>query len=100
MSKPKTDESVDLPGDILLELLTPSEIRMVKNRWRVMVMIDEGWPVRRIAGKAKVGTDTVVRMSKKINQNRKIRQFLTRDKNDYSGLQASKWVFGQIGKEK
>lgn len=99
MSKPKLNKLIDVPEDILYELLTPSEIRMIKNRWRIINLIEEGHPVRSIAQAAKVGTDTVVRMSKKINQSRKIRQFVSKDKN-VSYSQSSKWIFGQVGKEK
>lgn len=100
MSKPKSATNLKIPEDILLDLLTPSEVRMIKNRWKIISLIVKGLPVRYIAQEAKVGTDTVVRMSKKVDQNPKIRQYLSVDKLVSPSLQRSKWVFGQIGKEK
>lgn len=61
MSKPVKDTSINIPNDILKELLTLSEIRMLKNRWHIIKLLDEGLSIRRIAAEVGVGTDTVVR---------------------------------------
>lgn len=102
MSKPKNSTSESVPQDVLFELLTPSEVRMIKNRWRIIQLVEEGLSIRKIAQMAKVGTDTVVRMSKKIEQNSKIRNFLGLNisQNRKNSILSSKWVFGQVGKEK
>jgi uncharacterized protein YerC len=68
MSKPKTAKNVDIPLDILKELLTPSEIRMLKNRWQISQALDEGLSIRQIASQVKVGTDTVVRVAKMLEK--------------------------------
>lgn len=64
MSKPKQENNVQIPNDILKKLLTPSEIRMLKNRYLIMNLLEKGLSVRFIANQVKVGTDTVVRVSK------------------------------------
>jgi uncharacterized protein YerC len=64
MSKPLADKNIDIPDTILRQLLTPSEIRMLKNRWQILNLLQEGNTIRQIAEQVKVGTDTVVRVSK------------------------------------
>lgn len=75
---------------------------MIKNRWKIVQLVDEGLSIRKIAQMAKVGTDTVVRMSKKIEQNSKIKNFLGLNisQSRKNSILSSKWVFGQVGKEK
>ena len=68
MSKPKQDKNINIPDDVLRDLLTPSEIRMLKNRYQVINLLNEGLSIRQIAEKVKVGTDTVgrvIRMAEK-----------------------------------
>ena len=48
------------------DLLTESEIRMLKRRWFVASLINDGRTIREAAEEAEVGTDTVVRVIKKI----------------------------------
>jgi uncharacterized protein YerC len=48
------------------DLLTESEIRMLKRRWFVASLINDGKTIREAAEEAEVGTDTVVRVIKKI----------------------------------
>ncbi len=48
------------------DLLTESEVRMLKRRWFVANLINEGKTIREAAENAGVGTDTVVRVIKKI----------------------------------
>lgn len=91
MTKPKTDHQIEIPGNLLKELLTESEWRMVKQRMKIINLIDEGKSIRVIAGEVNVGTDTVVRISKMIKQNESIKKYLIDKKK-----QLSKWVFGQV----
>jgi len=48
----------------LHDLLTDSEIRMIKRRWHIARLLAQGKSVRETASLAKVGTDTVNRVSK------------------------------------
>lgn len=93
MSKPKIDSPVEVPPDLIKELLTESELRMVKQRLVIVKLLKEQLSIRAIAQKVGVGTDTVVRVSKKL-QNSKILKNAFSDNEDPPGL--SKWVFGQI----
>jgi len=68
MSKPKIDKNIKISSDAMRDLLTPSEWRMLKNRFQIMHLLEEGLPIRKIASKVKVGTDTVVRVSKMIKR--------------------------------
>jgi Trp operon repressor len=95
--KSKNTRESNVPKEILFELLTESEVVMVKNRWRVISLLEEGVSVRKIAEEAKVGTDTVVRMSKLLRHNTKVKSFLSKDEKDKSSN--SKWVFGKVGRE-
>lgn len=70
MSKPKLDKNIQIPDHILRSLLTESEIRMLKNRWQIMNLLEEGLSVRQIAERVKAGTDTVVRVSKMTGRKR------------------------------
>lgn len=92
MSKPKKDlpagrrgKDIQIPDDILRQLLTPSEIRMLKNRHRIMNLLEEGLPIRKIAEKVRVGTDTVVRVARMIER-RPRRKLITT---------STPWIFGK-----
>lgn len=63
----KAIETPDSLKSFLKDLLTDSELRMIQNRWRIARLLDEGKPIREVAAEAKVGTDTVERISKKIS---------------------------------
>lgn len=93
MSKPRSANSIDIPSEVIEGLLTPSEVRMLKNRYFIIELLEEGLSIRVIAKRAKVGTDTVVRVSKMLENNPKIRGFLNKPKK----VSGSKWIFGQIG---
>ncbi len=59
------------------DLLTESELRMMKRRWHVACLINEGKTVREAAEAAQVGTDTVIRVIKKIkNGNGMLKEIL------------------------
>lgn len=101
MAKPKSSSLEQVPESILFELLTESEIRMVRNRWRVVMLLTQGMSIRRVADLVKVGTDTVVRMSKLLRHNKKIKDFIENEDPQYlKNSEASKWVFGTVGGEK
>lgn len=68
MSKPKISLDIKIPDEMLRKLLTPSEARMLKNRWQILNLLDDGLSIRQIAEKVKVGTDTVVRVAKMMEQ--------------------------------
>lgn len=96
MSKPDQDIEVNIPPELLIELLTESELRMIKQRLMILNLVKEGLSVRDIAKRVKVGTDTVVRMSKKFRSSAKLREIFRKELDNKS---SSKWVFGQVGGE-
>lgn len=64
MSKPLIDKNISVPDNIFKKLLTRSEVRMLKNRWQILNLLEEGLSIRKVAERVGVGTDTVVRVSK------------------------------------
>ena len=96
MSKPIIERNIDVPLDVLKELLTSSEWRMVKQRLLIIKLLGEGLSIRQIAERAQVGTDTVVRMSRKVETSPELRKLAGRGGSEGS----SKWVFGQVSSEK
>lgn len=96
MSKPKQDRQIRVPPELLEELLTDSEIRMVKQRLMILRLIEEGHTIRSIAEQVGVGTDTVVRMARRLESNQNLRQAFQRYP---SSRVPSKWVFGQVSSE-
>lgn len=95
MSKPKRDKNISIPNDFLKDLLTPSEIRMLKNRWQIINRLNEGLSIRKIASQVKVGTDTVVRTIRMAENNK-----LLSKANDESKKIKSQtpWIFGKLDK--
>lgn len=96
MSKPEKDIEVNIPPELLMELLTESELRMIKQRLIILDLVKQGLSVREIAKRVKVGTDTVVRMSKKFRSSPKLREISRKELDNKS---SSKWIFGQVGGE-
>lgn len=92
MSKPKEDKDIKIPDNILRELLTPSEMRMVKNRYRIMNLLEKGLSVRSIAEEVEVGTDTVVRVSKAAEAG-----VLKIDRKKKDIKTSTPWIFGKSG---
>ena len=93
MAKPKTSSNIDIPDHILKSLLTVSEIRMLKNRWQILELLKDGLSVRQVASQAKVGTDTVVRISRMMNKNtlqKTLNQF-----NKKNIKTSTPWIFGK-----
>jgi uncharacterized protein YerC len=87
MSKPTEDKKIEIPKDRIWDLLTPSEIRMLKNRWQIIALLKEGLSIRNIAERVGVGTDTVVRVSKM-----EISAGVNKQKEDSN---KTSWVFGK-----
>lgn len=48
------------------DILTESEVRMIAHRWYVARLLSQGFSVRQAAAKAGVGTDTVMRIARRI----------------------------------
>lgn len=95
MSKPKIDKNVEIPDHILKQLLTPSELRMLKNRWQIVNHLEEGITIRKIAEEVKVGSDTVVRVSKMM-QTGELQKVLDKEKRGLKKLKTSTpWIFGK-----
>lgn len=91
MSKSKANSDVEVPVVLIKHLLTDSEWRMVKMRLKIIHLVREGLSIREIAKKAKVGTDTVVRVSKMFKSNHKIKEYLEKNSKVLPG---SKYIFG------
>lgn len=92
MSKPTVERNINVPVELLKELLTDSEIRMIKTRFLILNLLDEGKSIRSIAAEVGVGTDTVVRtarLAEKKNLRRSIKK-LTKPTSSKTS-----WVFGK-----
>lgn len=95
MSKPKIDKNVEIPDSVLRQLLTLSEVRMLKNRWQIVNLLEEGLPIRKIAEDVKVGSDTVVRVSKMM-QAGELQKVLDKEKRGLRKIKTSTpWIFGK-----
>lgn len=92
MSKPKTSYQIEVPVELIKELLTDSEWRMIKQRLLIIQLLKEGLSIRVVAAKAKVGTDTVVRMIRKLESSVTLRETF---RSIQQSSTQSKWVFGQ-----
>ncbi len=93
MSKPKLEKTVKIPTELIEKLLTPSETRMLKNRWQILQLLEEGLSIRKIAEQVKVGTDTVVRVARMMESGA-LKQSLSRAKLRDSGS-STYWIFGK-----
>lgn len=87
MGKPKSVKNIQIPTDILKDLLTSSEWRMLKNRFQIKNLLEEGYSVRRIAKQVKVGTDTVVRVARMMEKHPKAERIKTKT--------STPWIFGK-----
>lgn len=85
MSKPIKEKNIQIPLDSVKNLLTSSEWRMLKNRFLIANLLEEGLPIRKIAEKVKVGTDTVVRVSKLIAKKPEVKKIKSQ----------TPWIFGK-----
>lgn len=91
MPKPKIEKKIQVPNEVILELLTPSEIRMLKNRWQIVNFLKDGLSIRSIAKEVKVGTDTVVRVAKMTGR-KDLRVHL---KKELPFKTSTPWIFGK-----
>lgn len=92
MSKPIDDKNITIPENALRSLLTPSEIRMLKNRWQILNLLDTNSTIREIAEEIGVGTDTVIRVAKMFNKTGfERRNIKTSQKNSIK----NRWIFGK-----
>ena len=91
MAKPKIEKNVKIPTELFEHLLTNSEVRMLKNRWQIINLLDDGLSIRNIAEQVKVGTDTVVRVARMIER-KNLRKFLTGNRKIQT---KTPWIFGK-----
>lgn len=95
MSKPFKDKNIIIPENIMVKLLTPSELKMLRNRWQIIQLLETGFSIRKVAKLAKVGTDTVVRVSKMMKEN-KLHEYLSNAAPQAVKIQTqTPWVFGK-----
>lgn len=95
MSKPQSDRSINVPDELLRELLTPSEWRMVKQRLLIINLLEEGLSIRKVASQARVGTDTVVRVARMMEKG-KLRQIIKKDQLSGKKIKSqTPWIFGK-----
>jgi len=90
MAKPKLEKNVKVPTELLEHLLTPSEIRMLKNRWQIILALEDGLSIRSIAEEVGVGTDTVVRVAR-MSERKDLRKFLKKETISTK----TPWIFGK-----
>lgn len=97
MSKPVDEKNILIPEHLIKDLLMPSELRMVKQRYQILKLFGEGLTIRAIAKKSGAGTDTVMRVSKAFYTKKELRDFFRKPLVE---VNSSKWVFGQVGSKK
>lgn len=56
--------NVDEIKAFLKELLSPSELHMIKRRWHIANLLEEGLDIREIAAASKAGTNTVMKIKR------------------------------------
>lgn len=94
MSKPNQSVDIEIPFEVIDELLTPSETKMLKQRVKILTLVADGKSIREIARRVEVGTDTVVRMIRKLESSEKLQSYFVKRSDS-----TSKWIFGQVGSE-
>jgi uncharacterized protein YerC len=90
MSKPRLEREMEVPPEIIQELLTDSELRMVKQRLLIAKMLVAGKSIRDVAQRVGVGTDTVMRVSRKLKESKQLLEYF----GEQPQQQKSKWSFG------
>lgn len=95
MSKPTQDHLVNIPENLIKELLTDSEFRMVKQRYYIINLLEEGLSIRKIAERAKVGTDTVVRVARMLDK-KSLRKLVDQERGLTHKIKTNTpWIFGK-----
>lgn len=97
MSKPKNNLKDDVPENLIKDLLTESELRMVGQRFQIIQLLERSLSIRAVAQRVKVGTDTVLRMSVKLKSSKNLQKYFDQKLDNPS---VSKWVFGGVAAEK
>lgn len=85
---------MQIPDEILKKLLTQSEIRMLKNRFSILNLVGDGLSIRAIAERVGVGTDTVVRTIRLIEETGLKDRINSKKKKIKT---ATPWIFGKSG---
>lgn len=97
--------NIDKIEKLFADLLTESENRMIRRRWHVACLVNEGKTVREAAEEAEVGTDTVIRVIKKIKNGNGVLKEILMQKTGVTGAKKNafskskktksvKWFFG------
>ncbi len=94
MAKPKRDINLHIPDEILRQLLTHSELRMLKNRFQIVNLLEDGLSIRNIAKQVKVGTDTVVRVARMLEKGN-LRGALQKSGISRKIKTNTPWIFGK-----
>lgn len=95
MPKPKLEKKIQVPTEVIPKLLTQSELRMLKNRWEIVNLLEDGLSIRNIAKQVRVGTDTVVRVSRMVEKG-DLRKMINRPKLDKLPFKTNTpWIFGK-----
>lgn len=95
MSKSRLDKNIDIPDNILKKLLTPSELRMLKNRWQIVQLLEEGLTIRKIAETLKVGTDTVMRVARMLDHGNLRKALGQQGRVNRRIKTKTPWIFGK-----
>lgn len=100
MSKPTEDKFLTIPTEIISKMLTPSELRMLQNRWEILNLLIDGLSIRNVAKQVHVGTDTVMRTSKML-ENQELRDALLqlRRNPEQQSSEQNPWVIGKSREE-
>lgn len=68
---------------------------MLKNRWQIIQLLEEGLTIRKISAKVKVGTDTVVRVARMMERG-KLQKILDKEKGAERKIKTNTpWIFGK-----
>ncbi len=67
---------------------------MLKNRWQIIQLLEEGLTIRKIAEEVKVGTDTVVRVAR-MTERGKLQKILDKERGDKKIKTNTPWIFGK-----
>ena len=74
----------------LKEILTPAEFLMLKRRWHVSCLLNEGYNVRQAAVKSSVSTQTVQAVKRMLSRSQTWRDYLPKKKPQPATTEASK----------
>lgn len=100
MTKPTGDKFVDVPIDLISQLLTSSELRMVQNRWEILNLLLDGLSIRQVSSLVHVGTDTVMRTSKMLENEALRKAIVSIRANIKKDTSLNPWVIGSSGEER